>query len=114
MKRFVLIAAVAVAMVCLTTNSWARLPKPVKEPGAVRCLDVESKTVCFKPNQPGAKLMVLDWNEETRFLVNGQSVKAGDLKLPANVVITYRRLSFRNPLLKEVAVTDSSSTGARR
>jgi hypothetical protein len=99
------IGALALAVFCLTAaESWATLPKPIQIHAVVVFMDHETQTVVVKPSQPTKepKPFVLDWNKDTRFIKDGEMVTATDLKHGASAVIHYKRVSFRNPLLKKV------------
>ena len=97
------------AAFCFTaTDAWARLPKPIQIEATVVFVDNETQTVVIKPGQPTKepKPFVLDWNEDTQFIKNGETVTAADLKQGVSATIYYKRVSFRNPLLKKVVWED--------
>lgn len=104
-----LIGALALAVFCFTaTDAWARLPRPIQIHAAVVFVDHETQTVVGKPSQPTKKPkpFVLDWNKDTQFIKNGETVTATDLKQGASAIIQYKDVSFRNPLLKKVVWED--------
>ncbi len=87
---------------CLTSpQAHARLPKPSQINVTVVYVDQETQTIVAKPDK-GRKPFVLDWNKKTEFSKNGEAATAMDLKQGASVMIHYKSLSFRNPLLKKV------------
>lgn len=103
------IGTLALAAFCFTaTDAWARLPRPIQIHAAVVFVDHETQTVVGKPSQPTKepKPFVLDWNKDTQFIKNGETVTAADLKQGTSAVIHYKRVSFRNPLLKKVVWED--------
>jgi hypothetical protein len=112
MKSYILpkfIGALALAAFFLTAaNSWATLPKPIQIHATVVFVDHETQTAVVKPSQPTKepKPFVLDWNEDTQFIKNGEVVTAADLKQGIAATIHYKRVSFRNPLLKKVVWED--------
>lgn len=102
------IGALALTVLCFTaTNSWARLPKPVQIETAIVFVDHDTQTVVVKPGKE-QKPFVLDWNKDTQFIKNGVAVTAADLKQGIAVTIHYKRVSFRNPLLKKVIWEDKA------
>ena len=82
---------------------WARLPKPVEATGVVLAVDVDTQTLVFKVAKT-KKPFVLDWDKDTQFVRDGQTVNPSALKIGSGVVIHYKSLSFRNPLLKKVSL----------
>lgn len=107
LRRF--IGALALAVFCFTAaNSGATLPKPIQIHTTVVFVDHETQTVVVKPSQPTKepKPFVLDWNKDTQFIKNGEAVTATDLKQRMAATIHYKRVSFRNPLLKKVVWED--------
>jgi len=89
-------------------EAQAKLPKPIQIHATVVFVDRETQTVVVKPGQPTKepKPFVLDWNEDTQFIKNGEAVTAADLKHGISSTIHYKRVSFRNPLLKKVIWED--------
>ena len=105
------IGAIALAAFWFTaTESWARLPKPIQIRAAIVFVDQETQAVVVKPSQPTKKPkpFVLDWNKDTEFIRNGETVTAAALKRNISAVIHYKDLSFRNPLLKKVIWEDKA------
>lgn len=103
------IGTLALAAFCFTaTDAWARLPKPIQIHATLVFVDHETQTVVVKPGQPTKKPkpFVLDWNKDTQFIKNGESVTAAELKQGVSAMIHYKRVSFRNPLLKKVVWED--------
>ena len=82
-------------------EAHARLPKPIQIHATVVYVDQETQTIVAKPDKD-QKPFVLDWNKETLFIKHGEAATATEIKQGASVVIHYKRLSFRNPLLKKV------------
>lgn len=109
MKSLILrkfIGALALAALLFTaTDSWARLPKPIESVTTIVFVDHDTQTVVAKPGK-GQKPFVLDWNKDTQFIRNGETLTAADLKLGVSATIHYKRVSFRNPLLKKVVWED--------
>lgn len=98
-----LIGTLLLTALCFTaTESQARLPKPVEATGVVLAVDVDTQTLVFKPSK-NKKPLLLDWDKDTQFLQDGQAVNPTALKTGGAVVIHYKSLSFRNPLLKKVS-----------
>ncbi len=103
------IGALALVAFCFTAaNSWAHLPHPIQIHATVVFVDHETQTLVAKPSQPTKepKPFVLDWNKDTQFIKNGEAVTAADLKQGVSATIHYKRVSFRNPLLKKVIWED--------
>ena len=101
-----LIGALALAVLLSTaTDSWAKLPKPIESGTTIVFVDHDTQTVLVKPGK-GQKPFVLDWNKDTQFIRNGETVTATDLKPGVSATIHYKRVSFRNPLLKKVVWED--------
>jgi hypothetical protein len=97
------IGPLLLAMFCFTaTKSWARLPKPIEAAGVLLAVDMNTQTLVFKPGN-NLKPLVLDWNKDTQFFQAGQVANPSALTTGVAVVIHYKRLSFRNPLLKKVS-----------
>ena len=109
LRKFV--GTLALAAFCFTaTNAWARLPKPIQIQATVVFVDHETQTVVVKPSQPTKepKVFVLDWNKDTQFIKNGETATASALKPGSSAAIHYKRVSFRNPLLKQFVWEDKS------
>lgn len=103
------IGALALAAFCFTaTDAWARLPKPIQIQATIVFVDHETQTAVVKSGWPTKepKPFVLDWNKDTQFIRNGQAVAAADLTHGISATIHYKRVSFRNPLLKKVIWED--------
>ena len=96
------ITMLAVAMLCLwALPVSAHLPHPIQVTGAVVAVDRETQTLVFK-TAPNKKPFTLDWNKDTQFIQNGVVTNAMALESGVRVVIAYKDVSFRNPLLKKV------------
>ena len=93
-----------VGFLVLTPNAQARLPKPDQAHETVLAIDLETQTLVCKKG-PGAKPFLLDWNKDTEFSKDGRPVSARELTQGATILIRYRNLSFRNPLLEKVIWT---------
>lgn len=107
------IGALALTAFCFTaTDAWARLPKPIQIEATIVFVDQETRSVVVKPVHPAKKPkpFVLDWNEDTQFIQNGETVAATDLQQGGSAVIFYKHISFRNPLLKKIVWKDQSDT----
>lgn len=100
-KRLLFGALILGALGFTTQQAHARLPKPIQIHATVVYLDEQTQSVVVKPDNK-EKPFVLDWNNETDFIKHGESAAATDIKQGASVVIHYKRVSFRNPLLKKV------------
>lgn len=85
----------------MTTDAWARLPRPIQASGVVLAVDHDTKTLVFKAGKD-KKPVVLDWDKDTEFIKNGQPATPTSLANEWRVVIFYKNVSFRNPLLKKV------------
>ena len=95
--------ALLLAVICFNpVTSFARLPKPIEAKGTILAIDLDTKSLVFKAGKD-QKPFVLDWNDETAFLMDGQAGSATSLKAGTVIVIHYKNVSFRNPLLKKVA-----------
>jgi hypothetical protein len=106
-----LFGAMTVGALCFTSNeAHARLPKPIQMHATVIYVDQETQTIVAKANKD-QKPFVLDWNKETDFIKNGEGATAVDLMQKDSVVIHYKRVSFRNPLLKKVIWENSKTKG---
>lgn len=102
LKSRSLICALVFTTFCfMCVNSWARLPKPIEASGVILAVDADTQTLVFKAAKD-KKPFVLDWNKDTQFIRNGQAATAAELTNGAAVVIHYKDVSFRNPLLKRV------------
>src|SRR6185369_1476403 len=74
---------------CLSINvAWARLPRPVHSEGLVMAIDLETRTLLFKPAK-GKKPFLLDWNKQTEFSADGQPSSVASLKQGTRIVIFY-------------------------
>lgn len=107
LRKFIGVLALAVFSFT-ATDSWATLPKPIQIHAVVVFVDHETQTVVVKRGQPTKepKPFVLDGNKDTQFVKNGELVTAADLKQGIVATIHYKRMSFRNPLLKKVVWED--------
>lgn len=95
---------------CLATpNAWARLPRPIQANGIVLAVDPETQVLVFK-TAPEKKPFVLDWNKDTKFMKNGRPASPTEFARGSSVVLIYRRVSFRNPLLKQVIWEEHNSS----
>lgn len=81
--------------------AMAHLPHPRKATGVVLAVDVDTQCLVFKESK-GKKPFVLDWNKETEFVRDDQRLTGADLKAGTRISISYRDISFHNPLLKKV------------
>jgi hypothetical protein len=96
------LAALLCSGLCFTRGeAQARLPKPTQASGVILAVDLDTQCLVFKAGKD-EKPFVLDWNTETQFLKGDRQIDATKLKAGDNVVIHYKHLSFRNPLLKKV------------
>ena len=100
-------AFLVVAFSLSAANSWARLPKPIQVRGIVLFVDHDTKSLVFK-SAKDKKPFVLDWDKETEFIKGGTATAPTTLTKNSPVVIHYKDLSFRNPLLKKVIWTGST------
>lgn len=85
------------------SSAHAMLPKPVKAKGTVVFVDHETRSVVMKFENKGEKPVVFDWDTATAFIKAGKAASASDLKEDAKVVFYFKRLSFRNPILKKLS-----------
>ena len=104
MQRFIRqsqLAALLCSVLCFTPAKLRRgylsLPKPVAL--SWRWTWTHNASCSRRKDE---KPFVLDWNKETQFLKGDRQIDATKLKAGDNVVIHYKHLSFRNPLLKKV------------
>ena len=91
------------SLLLISPQAWARLPKPLEMQGTILAVDVETKTLVFKGG-PHQKPLLLEWNKNTRFLVDASSADAEALHAGATAVIYYKRPSFSDPLLLKVVL----------
>lgn len=110
-KRLLFGALTLGALGFTSHEAHARLPKPIQIHTTVVYVDQETQTIVSKPDDKAQKPFVLDWNKETDFIKNGATATATDIKQGASVVIHYKRVSFRNPLLKKVIWDNSKTQG---
>lgn len=102
------VGALLLAVICLNpATSFARLPKPIVTNGTILAIDFDTNSLVFKAGK-NQKPFVLDWNAETTFTKDGQAVGAASLKPGTVVVIHYKSISFKNPLLKKVVWEESA------
>jgi hypothetical protein len=90
-----------VEIILASPDAWARLPKPVKIQGTVLAIDPETRTLVFK-ERPNKKPFLFDWDDDTVFSKAGESARAADLPAGTTVIIHYKDLSFRHPLLTKI------------
>ena len=69
-----------------------------------RSVDVETHIMVFKTGKT-RKLLVLDWDKKTEFVMDGKHVPVTELKEGTSALISYRDISFHNPRLKKVSWT---------
>lgn len=94
--------ALGLCLLCLATpTAWARLPRPMETSGVVLAIDCETQTLVVKEGK-GKKPIMLDWNKDTQFIKDGQPIAPAQLTNGESVVVFYKNVSFRNPLLKKV------------
>jgi hypothetical protein len=102
------ISALLLAAFCFTaTESWARLPKPIQATAVVLAVDVESKTLVVKFGR-AEKPVLLDWDDKTEFVRGELAVTPSALKIGTTVTLTYKNVSFQNPLLKRMSIPEQS------
>lgn len=94
------LAATVLCLVALPLR--AHLPHPIQATGTVLAVDHATQTLVFKTAK-NKKSFVLDWNKDTQIIENGVVTNATALKAGVSAVISYKDVSFRNPLLKKVA-----------
>ncbi len=110
-KAIYALGVLLLAAFCLSpTQSWARLPKPIQARGVILAVDHDTATVVFKAAKE-RKPFLLDWDKATEFINGGQLVTPAALTNGATVVIHYKDLSFRNPLLKKVIWDEGPLSG---
>lgn len=90
-----------------TDDSWARLPKPIEATAIVLAVDVESKTLVVKFGL-GEKLALFDWDDKTEFRHGEQPVTPSAVKVGVTVALIYKEVSFRNPRLKRVSISEDT------
>lgn len=103
------VSVLALAVFLFTANNVrARLPKSIQIQVTAVFVDQETQTVVAKLSEPTRKPkpFVLDWNEDTQFIKNGEEAKAVEFKRYIAATIHYKRVSFKNPLLKKVVWED--------
>ncbi len=93
---------VMTALCLLALPARAHLPHPIQASGTVLAVDHDTQTLVFKTAR-NKKPFVLDWNKETQFVQNGVVTNAMPLKAGVTALISYKDVSFRNPLLKIVS-----------
>ena len=101
-KRLLVGALILGALGFASQEAQAKLPKPIQIHATIVYVDKQTQTIVAKPDDKEQKPFVLDWNKETDFIKSGESAAAADIKQGATVVIHYKRVSFRNPLIKKV------------
>jgi len=95
-------AALLLVFTLSHSNAHAMLPKPIKTTGTVVFVDHETRSVVVKLEKKGEKPIVFDWNTVTAFIKDEKPASAADLKEGSKAVIHFKRLSFRNPILKKL------------
>jgi hypothetical protein len=102
-RRFALGAFVFGALSFTAFEAHARLPKPNVTKAIILTVDMDTQSLVIKTAEQERPL-VLHWNEETQFLKGRRQIVPASLKRGDIVEIHYKRISFRNPLLKKVIV----------
>ena len=103
------LGALLLAILCLSaTDSWARLPPPIVVRGVVLAVDLDTSSLVFK-SAKDKRPFVLLWDKDTQFIKDGQPATPAALTNGASVVIHYKDLSFRNPLLRKVISSGSTA-----
>lgn len=100
-QTFKIVCAALCTVPLMVTNGWARLPKPIETSGVVLAIDHQTHTLVLK-TATDSKPLLLDWNTDTRFMKDGRSTNADALQARTSVRVSYKHISFRNPLLKTV------------
>ena len=96
------LAALLSSVLCFTGGeAQARLPKPTQANGVILAVDLDTQCLVFKAGK-NEKPFVLDCDTDAQFLKGDRQIDATKRKAGDNVVIHYKHLSFRNPLLKKV------------
>jgi len=67
-------------------------------------VDLEKQTLVVE-REKSKKTFVFDWNKHTDFERNNRWAKPGELKPGTLILIYYKEVSFKNPLLKKVSWT---------
>ena len=102
------IGALVLAAFCFTAiDTWARLPQPIRISVSISFVDQETESIVAKLGRD-QKPFILDWNKDTVFTRGGAAVTATALKQGVFAVIHYKRVSFRNPLVKMVIWNDKA------
>lgn len=103
--------ALSLCLLWLTLpTAWAHLPHPIETKGAAVAIDHDTQTLVFKEGR-GKKPVVLDWNKDTQFIKDGQQAALSALTNGTSVVISYKNVSFRNPLLKKIQWSSNATAG---
>jgi hypothetical protein len=101
------LAALLSSVLCFTGGeAQARLPKPTQANGVILAVDLDTQCLVFKAGKD-EKPFVLDWNTDTQFFKGGRQVDATILRSRDKVVVYFKSVSFRNPLLKKLIVQRS-------
>jgi hypothetical protein len=97
------LAALLCSLLCFTSGeAQARLPKPTQARGVILAVDLDTQCLVFKAGK-GEKPVVLDWNTDTQFLRGDRQIDATILRSRDKVVLYFKSVSFRNPLLKKLS-----------
>ncbi len=103
-----LLGTLTFSLLCFSAGeAHARLPKPIQIHATVVFVDHETQSIVVKPGK-GLKPFVLEWNKDTVFTGNGETVTSGALNQGASTLLHYKRVSFRHPILKKVIWADKS------
>ena len=79
----------------------ARLPRPERAQGVILAIDPDTQTIVFKGGKQ-EKPLLLNWNVRTEFRSNDRPISPAKIKPGDNVIVSYKRISFSNPLLKQL------------
>jgi len=91
------------AIVLIPDQAQARLPRPIKASGTVLAVNLDSKTLVFKP-EAGRKPLLLDWNKQTGFRREDRLLSPDQVAPETPATIYYKDLTFRHPLLKKLVL----------
>jgi len=79
----------------------ARLPRPECAEGVILAIDLETQTIVFKGGKQ-KKPLLLNWNVGTEFRSEGRQISPATIKPRDYVIVSYKRISFSSPLLKQL------------